>query len=168
MYMELGGKPCLVVGGGAVATRKMKTLEKFGAKVVQIAPEIGGRGFEDDDIEGMELVVAATDNPSVNVHVSVLCKMKGIPVNVVDDPRNSTFIFPAIARKGPLTVAVSSGGTCSVAAKLVRDKAARHLEDDFVAAVERLGELREQLKKDYPDPQIRRQVCEKELAKWKG
>lgn len=167
LFLELGGRPCLVVGGGAVAARKAKALATFGAKVVQVAPEICGRGFEEDDVKGMTLVVAATDEPAVNRHVADVCRTKGIPVNVVDDPANCTFFFPALCRKGPLTVAVSSGGACPVAAKIVRDKAARLMEDDFVAEVGRLGREREELKKRYPDPQARRKHCEEVLSKWK-
>ena len=167
LFIGLEGRRCLVVGGGGVAMRKARALQEFGAKVVQVAPEVCGRGFEDGDVEGMALVVAATDVPAVNAHVADICKAKGIPVNAVDDPGNCTFLFPAIVRKGPMTIAVSSGGACPVAAKFVRDKAAQLLADDFVAAVERLGESRERLKKDYPDPQDRRRVCEEALAKWK-
>ena len=166
LFLELDGKSCLVVGGGNVAARKASALREFGAKVVAVAPEVCGRGFADADVEGMALVVAATDDADVNRHVADLCKAKGIPVNVVDDPANCTFIFPAIARKGPLTVAVSSGGACPVAAKLVRDKAARAMPDDFVAEVERLGRARDELKRTFPDPQERRRHCEEVLKKW--
>ena len=167
LFLDLDGKACLVVGGGTVAARKVRALAECGAKVVQVAPEISGRGFADGDIEGMSLVVAATDDPAVNRRVAGLCKAKGLPVNVVDDPANCTFFFPAVVRKGPVTVAVSSGGTCPVAAKLVRDRAGRLLEDDFIAEVERLGREREDLKRQFPDPQARRRHCEEVLEKWK-
>ena len=167
LFLELADKPCLVVGGGAVALRKAGALAECGARVVQVAPEICGRGFADGDIEGMTLVVAATDDPEVNRRVAELCKAKGTPVNVVDDPANCTFIFPAVFRKGPIVAAVSSGGAAPVAAKLVRDKIAKLLPDDFVAAVERLGEEREDLKRRYPDMAERRRHCEEVLRKWK-
>ena len=167
LFIELENRPCLVVGGGKVAARKAAALAEFGARVVQIAPEVSGRGFEDGDIEGMTLVVAATDDPEVNRRVADLCKAKGIPVNVVDDPANCTFVFPAIFRKGPLVAAVSSGGACPVAAKLVRDRIAGLVPDDFVSAVEDLGARREELKRTYPDPRERMRVCEEALAKWK-
>ena len=180
LYLELKDTPCLVVGSGPVAMRKVRALESFGAQVMvvggtgagsngQDARSTGayvGRDFVDSDVEGMALAVAATDDADVNRHVAELCKAKGIPVNVVDDPANCTFIFPAIARKGPLTVAVSSGGACPVAAKLVRDKAARTMPDDFVAEVERLGRARDELKRIFPDPQERRRHCEEVLKKW--
>ena len=181
LYLELKDTPCLVVGSGPVAMRKVRALESFGAQVMvvggtgagsngQDARSTGayvGRDFVDSDVEGMALAVAATDDADVNRHVAELCKAKGIPVNVVDDPANCTFIFPAIARKGPLTVAVSSGGACPVAAKLVRDRIAGLVPDDFASAVEDLGARREELKRTYPDPRERMRVCEEALAKWK-
>ena len=167
LFIELEGRPCLVVGGGPVAVRKAQALAECGAKVKTVAPEACGRSFEDADVEGMTLVVSATNDRAVNRHVAELCKARGVPVNVVDDPENCTFIFPAVVRKGPMTVAVSSGGACPVAAKLVRDRVARSLPDDFVAAVERLGNERENLKRNYPDPQVRRRVCEEALKRWK-
>ena len=166
LFLEVGDRPCLVVGGGAVATRKVRMLEGFGARVVQVSPETCGRLFEDSDVEGKALVVSATDDPFVNRRVAELCRAKGIPVNVVDDPENCTFIFPAVCRRGPITIAVSSGGACPVAAKLVRDKAARLMPDDFIAAVERLGRDRERMKAECPDPDARRKVYEEELARW--
>lgn len=163
MFVELEGCPCLVVGGGKVGARKAAALAAFGAKV-----RVVERDFGDGDVEGVALAVAATDDREVNRRVAALCKARGIPVNVVDDPAHCTFIFPAIARKGPMTVAVSSGGACPVAAKLVRDKAGRLLEDDFVAEVERLGARREELKENHPDPRERMRVCEEALSKWNG
>ena len=166
LFIDLEDKPCLVVGGGSVAMRKAAALSGFGARVVQISPETCGRTFADSDADGMALVVAATDDATVNAHVAALCKAKGIPVNVVDDPANCTFLFPAICRKGPMTVAVSSGGACPTAAKLVRDRASRLMPDDFVAEVERLGREREEMKKAFPNPDERRKKCEEALRRW--
>ena len=203
LFIELEGRPCLVVGGGPVAVRKAQALAECGAKVTVVAGTNGQdarstgkatgvngqdarstwegsfcgtgvppvhvvrRNFTDGDVEGMSLVVSATNDRAVNRCVAELCRARGVPVNVVDDPANCTFIFPAVVRKGPMTVAVSSGGACPVAAKMVRDKVAGALPDDFVAAVERLGNERENLKRDYPDPQVRRRVCEEALKRWK-
>ena len=167
LFVDLADKPCLVVGCGSVAARKAKALADFGARVTVVAPETCGREFADADVEGMTLVVAATDDAAVNRHVAEVCRARGVWVNVADDPANCTFLFPAICRKGPIVAAVSSGGACPVAAKMVRDKVAAALSDDFVAAVGRLGNERENLKRDYPDPQVRRRVCEEALKQWK-
>ena len=168
LFVDLADKPCLVVGCGSVAARKAKALADFGAKVTVVAPETCGRGFADADVEGMTLVVAATDDAAVNRHVAEVCRQRGVWVNVVDDPANCTFLFPAICRKGPIVAAVSSGGACPVAAKMVRDKVARLISDDFADEVARLGRKRENLKRDYPDPQERKRVCEEALKKWNG
>ena len=180
LFVEFGDRPCLVVGGGPVAARKVAMLREFGAAVTVVAPDVceelsravdGSRwlskAFQDADVEGQTLVVAATDDAELNGRVAALCKARRIPVNVVDDPPNCTFIFPAVFRKGPIVAAVSSGGASPVAAKLVRDKVARLVSDDFVAAVESQGARRQELKLNYPDPQERKRVCEEELAKWK-
>ena len=164
LFIDLESKPCLVVGAGKVSVRKVGTLRAFGAKVTTVAPEVCGRGFADSDVEGMTLVVAATDDRALNRHVADLCKVRGIPVNVVDDPENCTFIFPAIVRKGPVVAAVSSGGACPVAAKMVRDRIERELDDGFIAEVEDLGRRRNDLKRDYPDPSERKRHCEEALA----
>ena len=168
LFIDLESKPCLVVGAGKVAARKVGTLRAFGAEVTTVAPEACGRGFADSDVEGMALVVAATDDRALNRRVADLCKARGIPVNAVDDPENCTFIFPAIVRKGPVVAAVSSGGACPVAAKMVRDRIERELDDGFIAEVEDLGRRRQDLKRDYPDPSERKRHCEEVLAKWKG
>ena len=174
MFVELEAKPCLVVGGGEIAVRKAAVLRSFGAEVTVVAPETNGRdarwvrrSFEDHDVEGQTLVVAATDDAALNRHVSELCKARGVPVNVVDDPKNCTFVFPAIFRKGPIVAAVSSGGASPVAAKLVRDRIGRLVPDEFAAAVADQGARREELKRKYPDPQERKRICEEELAEWK-
>ena len=185
MFIELEGRTCLVIGAGSVAQRKRAVLESFGAKVtvvsatdkMSVAPEIGeflestNRRIDESianrksQIANSLLVVAATNDPAVNRHVAEVCRARNIPVNVVDDPANCTFFFPAIFRKGPITAAVSSGGTCPVAAKLVRDRIAEIVPDGFVAAVEDLGRRREELKRQYPDPKERARVCREEVER---
>jgi len=180
LFVELEGRPCLIVGGGRVAARKAAALAGFGAAVSVVAPEIceelesrldgvrlRRRPFCEADVEGQTLVVAATDDPELNGRVAACCRVGNIPVNVVDDPKNCTFVFPALVRKGPLVAAVSSGGAAPVAAKLVRDKVSALLSDDFVTAVERLGAERDDLKRRFPDMEDRRRYCEEVLKKWK-
>ncbi|MBP5286122.1 MAG: bifunctional precorrin-2 dehydrogenase/sirohydrochlorin ferrochelatase [Kiritimatiellae bacterium] len=163
LFVDLAGRECLVVGAGKIAARKAKTLESFGARVKTVAPETAGRGFEESDVEGMALVVAATDDHGLNARVSAICRARGIPVNAVDDPANCTFFFPAIARNGPVTAAVSTGGACPAAAAILRDRIAGLMDDGFAAKVEKLGGERERLKKEFPDPEERRRHCEEEL-----
>lgn len=166
LFIDLTDKPCLVVGDGCVARRKASALAAFGARVKVVAPETCGRGFETGDVEGMTLVVAATDDGAVNRRVADACKARGVPVNVVDDPANCTFVFPAIFRKDPIVAAVSSNGSCPVAARIVRDRIGTVVSDGFAAEAARLGARREELKKAYPDCHERAKICEEALLKW--
>src|SRR4051794_26912751 len=111
--------PCLVVGGGAVAARKAAGLRACGARVHVVAPEVGGavggvaggtwykRPYEAHDPEHRRLVMTATDDATVNARVAADAPAAGLWVNSADDPANCSFIVPAVARQGSLTVAIS-------------------------------------------------------------
>ena len=149
LFMKLAGERCLLVGGGEVALRKARLLRAAGARVVVVAPElapeladwgregevehVAGR-FDPAQLEGVRLVVAATDVREVNRAVSAAAQARAIPVNVVDDPELSSYITPAIVDRSPLIVAVSTGGGVPVLARLVRTR----LEETIPAAY---GEL---------------------------
>src|SRR5512134_869019 len=125
VFLRLEGRPCLVVGGGKVAARKVAMLLRAGAKISVVAPALcdeletlresgriphAGREFRDEDINGMVLVIAATDNEMVNRQVSVVAERQRIPVNVVDTPDLCSFIVPSVVDRSPVQVAVSTGG----------------------------------------------------------
>src|SRR5215469_1006916 len=129
MFVRLEAQPVLVVGGGAVAARKARWLARGGAEVTVVAPRWsaalaarieGGayRGlreaFAPGQLRGMRLVVAASNDRATNEEVSRAARARQIPVNVVDSPELSTFIFPAIIERSPLLVAVSSAGAAPV------------------------------------------------------
>lgn len=109
MFIQLKGESCLVVGGGAVALRKVEVLQDFGAAVLvtapAILPEIKSRNgvrwregcFDPRDLKGQRLVVAATDCKEENHRISLLCRERGIPVNAVDQTEDCDFIFPRAA-----------------------------------------------------------------------
>lgn len=177
MFVELEGRRCLVVGGGTVAARKVRALKAFGACVTVVAPEtvaeigdgveIVRRPFSEGDVDGAFFVVVATGDHALNAKISDLCRRQNILVNVVDDPTLCSFVFPAIARRGSVVAGVSSGGTCPVAAQIVRGWVDARLTDEFVETVERLGRARDELKRRFPCPEARKEFCEKELSKWK-
>lgn len=166
LFLDIDGRPCLVVGAGAVALRKIAALEECGARVTVVSPETAGRGFAESDVDGMALVVAATDDRAVNAKVSAACRQRGIPVNVVDDPELCTFQFPAVFRKGAIAAAVSSGGGCPVAAQMVRDAVSRVVTDGFASAARDLSARRAELKREFPDAKERKAYCERILSKW--
>lgn len=167
MFVDLHGKSCLVVGAGRIARHKADMLASFGASVDIVAPEVN-RPFSSDDVKGRALVVAATDDAEVNAAVARACRDSGVPVNSVDDAANCTFFFSSIARKGPVVAAMSSGGCCPAATQLLRDAVEPRLTDAFVAETERLGAMRGELKKRFPDAGRRREYCRGKLEEsWK-
>jgi len=137
VFLRLDAQPALIVGGGRVAARKVAWLLRAGARVTVVAPELHAeltacinrtecvylqRSFEPGQLAGMSLVVAATDDRAVNAAVSDAARKRNIPVNVVDSPDLSTFIFPAIIDRSPILVAVSSAGASPVLARRVREQ----------------------------------------------
>jgi uroporphyrin-III C-methyltransferase/precorrin-2 dehydrogenase/sirohydrochlorin ferrochelatase len=178
VFLNIRAQRCLVVGGGEVAARKAAMLLRAGAHVHVVAPEIVhalqeklhaahgsfrlGR-YEAADLDGMALVVAATDDHELNRHVHGDCRARQLPVNVVDNPALCTFIFPSIVDRSPLMIAVSSAGTSPVLARLLRAR----LETTIPAAYGRLaalcGEFRDLAKATFPDTNARRAFWEKQL-----
>lgn len=155
------GATALVVGAGRVAARKADTLRSFGLAVETCSPE----RFEASAVGNFTLVVAATADAAVNRAVYDACRAARVLVNVVDDPALCSFYFGAVARKGPLTLAVSGGGRCPVAAQLLRDRARPLLTESLAAAAERMGRERDAWKKRLPEPEARAAAMRKELEK---
>jgi uroporphyrin-III C-methyltransferase/precorrin-2 dehydrogenase/sirohydrochlorin ferrochelatase len=137
LFLDLAGKPVLLVGGGEVAARKFSLLFAADAKVTVVAPALGhemsaslsraefahiAREFSSADIDGQWLVVAATDDRAVNAAVAAAANAARIPCNVVDDRELSSFIMPAIIDRSPVQIAVSTGGTSPVLARLIRER----------------------------------------------
>ncbi len=137
MFFDLAGQKVLVVGGGEVALRKVSLLERTGASIKLVAPDIGPeliqraaagqlklaiREFAAEDLVGMRLVIVATSRRAVNRWIANLCEAANIPVNVVDDREASRFIVPAIVDRDPVLVAISTGGTSPVLARRLRER----------------------------------------------
>jgi uroporphyrin-III C-methyltransferase/precorrin-2 dehydrogenase/sirohydrochlorin ferrochelatase len=137
VFLNVRDRTAVVVGGGAVALRKAELLARCGAHVRLIAPQLtadfapllASRGFQHQAthfvpaaLEGVAVVIAATDQPSVNAAVAQAARTRGIPVNVVDDLSDSSFIVPAIVDRDPVIVAVGTSGNAPVLARYVRER----------------------------------------------
>jgi siroheme synthase-like protein len=150
----------LVVGGGAVAARKTHRLLEGGVRVTVVAPEIHGdlldlaachpgllllaRSYVAEDLDGVAIVIAATDDRQVNESIARGALARGLLVNVVDDPGAGNFVTPSVHRSGELTIAISSGRTPAVAAA-IRAELGRRFDGRYAAAIRSLRALRDRL-----------------------
>lgn len=162
IFMRLTDRPCLVVGGGKIAARKVKLLLRSGARITLVAPELCGeletlvsekkveyfgRAYQQSDMDEKILVIAATSDQHINEEVSRLAGEHRIPVNVVDQPALCSFIMPSIINRDPIQVAVSTGGTSPVLARLLRAR----LESFIPTAYGRLASLVEEYRQKVKD-----------------
>ena len=134
IFLNLKNSPCLVVGGGEVAFRKVSALLQAGATVTVVSPELCAafnelatirhlpEPFQVAHLHDATLVIAATDDATVNKEVSMEARKRKLPVNVVDNPELCTFIMPAILDRSPLVVAFSTGGAAPILARMLRAK----------------------------------------------
>src|SRR4030095_4070666 len=116
--LDLWARPCLVVGGGAIAERKVEGLVEGGARVTVVSPSLTHSLLR--LAAARARVMVATDDASVNTAVAAECRERGILINCADDPARCDFILPSVLKRGALTVAVSTGGTSPTMARLVR------------------------------------------------
>jgi precorrin-2 dehydrogenase/sirohydrochlorin ferrochelatase len=158
--LDLCGRPCMVIGGGPVAARKVEGLLAAGARVTVVSPALSDpllalardglvawrpREYAPGDLEGARLCLAATGDPAVDAAVAAEGRERGVLVNAADDPERCDFILPSVARRGPLTVAVSTGGASPFMARLVREAIEDFLDEGRAALVEVVAEARRQL-----------------------
>lgn len=178
IFLDVKNKPCLVVGGGDIADRKISLLRKAGAHVRVISPTLCSslgklaedgliehlpRDYREGDLDSCHLAIAATDNPEVNSQVSAHAQADRIPVNVVDQPELCSYITPSIIDRSPVVAAISTGGASPVLARLIRSR----LEALIPAGYGRLAGLanrfRGRVKEKLSNPSDRLRFWEKVL-----
>lgn len=157
IFMNIRGQRCLVVGGGQIAARKVYLLHRAGGEVVLVSPALCdelqrwadagdityvSREYQEADLNGAKIVIAATNQKTVNEQVAKGAQQRGLPVNVVDDQALCSFIMPSIIDRTPVQIAISTGGASPVLARLLRAK----LETFIPAAYGRLAELLERFR----------------------
>ena len=151
--LNLEGRRVLVVGAGRIALEKITGVLTCDADVHVVAPEVEAevqslerdgrvhiqrRSFEEADVDGAFLVIAATNDMAVNTSVFEAAERRSIPVNVVDVPPLCSFILPAVERNGPLAVAISTGGASPALAKRMKREIADKVSDEYVKLAELL------------------------------
>ena len=168
MFVPLEGRRGLVVGGGAVALRKLEKLAPYGASIrviaPQILPEIAAmadvepvrRALKPSDLnEDWAFVIAATDDPHANHLIAEQCRQRRIPVNVVDDPAHCSFLFPALLQRGPFSVGISTGGASPTAAIWFKEQIEGLVPERLEDILAWLHAQRAALKTAIPEEQLR-------------
>ena len=146
VFVDLSTKKALVVGGGRIAARRVNTLSQFCPNITVVAPDIHpdiaalaaqgrvkvvGRAYREGDLDGAELVLACTDDGSLNAAVAEACREMRIPVNDASDRGRCDFLFPGIARRGAVVAGVTAGGKDHALARRATEAVRRCLEREL-------------------------------------
>ena len=165
LALKVADLPCLVVGGGAVARRKLELLINAGADVTVVTRQAAKattalcerhgiaillRSFADEDAAGKGLVIAATNDAATNEAISAACKRQGALVNCVDDGERSNVLFPALVDRGPVVVAISTGGASPTLARRLRERIEAALPESIGSLARYLGGRRQRIREALP------------------
>ena len=182
IVIEMTGRPVLVIGGGAVAERKVQGLLAAGARVTVLAPEVTarlrawvregrighvGRAYRTGDLEGYGVAFAATDDGEVNAAVAGEARERSVWLNAADDPGHSDFILPSVLRRGDVVVAVTTGGASPALARAVREELEEHLTEDHAALASIVAEVRRTVRQrpNPPDAEAWRHALDDRLRR---
>lgn len=175
IFLDLAHAEVLIVGGGKVCTRKAGTLIRYGARVRVVAPGVSGeiedweregrltvqrKSYDSGDLGNARMVIASTDQESVNEAVARDCRSRGIPVNVVDVPGLCDFIVPAVVDRGSVQIAISTGGSSPALARLIRETVEREIGPEYDEAGALLGSLRANARATLPSDAERKRFFE--------
>jgi precorrin-2 dehydrogenase/sirohydrochlorin ferrochelatase len=189
IFLEMASRPCLVVGGGAVAEAKVTGLLAAGARVTVVAPDLTSaleellqqgtllhhaRDYQEADLEGCAACFVATDDGAINARVASECRNRGIWVNAADDPANCDFILPSVVRQGDVVLAASTGGASPALARRLREELTAFLDSDYAPLAALLNDVRTELRargvavnpetwQEAIDPRFRALVAQRRL-----
>ena len=165
IYLDLQDREVLIVGGGDVCARKAEGLMRCGARVTVVSPAnvakiqrwgeegrltLHQRLYAGSDIEGKTLVVAATNDPSVNAGIAKECRRRLVLVNVVDGADPGDYVVPAIVEQGSIQIAVSTGGNSPALARKLREDLLQLVGPEYSEVAEIMGSLRDAAKRVLP------------------
>jgi precorrin-2 dehydrogenase / sirohydrochlorin ferrochelatase len=177
--LDIKNQNCLVVGGGAVAFRKVKTLADCGAVVTVVSPEFCNefqefkkesrvrliqRRYQPSDLDEKFLVIGATDDEGINRRISADAKQKNILCNIADLPDACSFILPAVVEQGDLVISVSTSGKSPAFAKRLRKELEKKFGDEYARFLKLMGAVRQQLLRAEHAPEAHKPQLEKLIA----
>ncbi|MCP4628488.1 MAG: bifunctional precorrin-2 dehydrogenase/sirohydrochlorin ferrochelatase [bacterium] len=173
--LDIQNRNCLVVGGGGVGTRKVMTLLKCGAKVTVVSPVISeslqdleksasltlkARPYRTADLEGMFLVIGATDNEPLNRQISSDAESRNTLCNIADRPAVCNFILPSIVQRDDLVITISTSGKSPALAKKLRKTLESQFGEEYGDFLELLGAIRKKLLSQAHEPEVHKPLFE--------
>lgn len=165
IYLDIEGRNVVIIGGGNVCARKAETMMNYGARVTIVSPEVTDeiekwaadgclsirrKKYDAADLGDANIVIASTDDQSVNEQIAADCRARRIPVNVVDVTPLCEFIVPAIIEKGSIQIAVSTGGKSPALARTLKEDLIRTIGPEYTEVNDVLGSLRDSAKSTLP------------------
>ena len=173
IFLDLRTYPCLVIGGGTVAERKVQSLLQAHGQVTVISPTcthqlrswatdraitLYERSYRSGDLQGFSVAFAATNDEALHEKIAAEARAAGVLLNVVDRPALCSFILPAIVSQGDLTLAISTGGASPALAKKVRQTLEQHFGPEYDLALRLLARVRERVVRDGLSADERQQI----------
>lgn len=174
--LDIRKKNCLVVGGGSVGTRKVKTLLECGAKVTVVSPfateklakiaennkiTLHKRSYEASDLDSAFLVIGATDDEALNIQISRDAEKQNKLCNIADRPEVCNFILPAIVKRDDLIIAISTSGKSPAFAKKLRKELEKQFGDEYAVFLKMMGAIRKKLLSEKHEPEAHKPIFEK-------
>jgi precorrin-2 dehydrogenase/sirohydrochlorin ferrochelatase len=175
IHLDINNRDCLVVGGGGVGTRKVDNLLKCGARVTVVSPEISPelqdwsnteplvlkyRPYRSTDLEGMFLVIGATDDETLNRQISRDAEARNTLCNIADRPEVCNFILPSIVQRDDLVITISTSGRSPAMAKKLRKKLERQFGPEYADLLRLMGAIRSKLLSEAHEPEAHKPLFE--------
>ena len=176
--LDVQNKDCLVVGGGSVGERKVKTLLECGARVTVVTTlaterlqalaseghiDLKTRGYEPSDLEGKFLVIGATDSEEINEKISEDAARRGLLCNIADRPAACSFVLPAIVRQGDLVIAISTSNKSPAVARRIRQTLEKEFGPEYAVLLNLMGAIRQKLLAEAKSPEAHKRMFERLL-----
>jgi precorrin-2 dehydrogenase/sirohydrochlorin ferrochelatase len=173
--LDIQNRNCLVVGGGGVGTRKVRTLLKCGARVTVVSPEISEelqaieetarltlrfRQYRTEDLEEMFLVIGATDDESLNRQISSDAEQRNTLCNIADRPEVCNFILPSIVQRDDLIITISTSGRSPAFAKKLRKTLESQYGEEYGDFLKLMGAVRKKLLSQAHEPEVHKPLFE--------